>query len=210
MPWDARTGGGSASRTLAVLEDAVLDYTDSVAGDALWSQLANGATPTMESFPRILISVWSAAFTTGSMGHTMLPLVAGDVVTSLTFYTGTTGAGTPTNWWFALYDTAATPALMDQSADQTTTPIAAQTKYTLNLATPQTITVTGRYYACFMVKATTTPTWAATGWTASITGGILASQERLCGFSGSGLTTTAPGTIASPSNAGTIVYAAAL
>jgi hypothetical protein len=53
------------------------------------------------------------------MTSVAIPLEVGDVVTNLTFLSGATAAGTPTNYWFALYDTSATPALIAQSADQT-------------------------------------------------------------------------------------------
>ncbi|HET6353389.1 hypothetical protein, partial [Streptomyces sp.] len=61
------------------------------------------------------------ALATGVMTSVPIYLQAGDVITNLSFRSGATAAGTPTAWWFALYSDAATPALIAQSADQTTT-----------------------------------------------------------------------------------------
>src|SRR5207237_2325179 len=80
------------------------------------------------------------ALATGVMTSVALVLQKGTLVTNLTFVSATTAAGTPTAWWFALYSNAATPALLSQSADQTSTAWAANTAKTLALATPQVIT----------------------------------------------------------------------
>lgn len=122
-------------------------------------------------------------------------LKAGDVVTNLTFRSGATAADTPTNWWFALYSAAATPTLLAQTADQLTTAWAANTTMTKALATAQTIAEEGIYWAAIMVKATAVPT---------LLGGCCApaisalGERNLSQSSGSGLTTTAPATIATP------------
>jgi hypothetical protein len=75
-----------------------------------------------------------SALTTQVMLSVAIPLEAGDVVTNLTFVSGDTQAGTPTNWWFALYDTQATPAKIAQTADQTSTAWAANTVKTVALS----------------------------------------------------------------------------
>jgi len=121
-----------------------------------------------------------AALATGVMTSVDLWLNEGDLVTSLTFISAGTAAGTPTNYWFALYDP--TGALMAQSADQLTAAWAADTAKTLALATAQRITRSGRYKAAINVTATTPP---------SLVGNL--SQT-----SGSSLTGTAPATIATP------------
>jgi hypothetical protein len=146
-----------------------------------------------------------AALTTQVMASVALPLEAGDVVTSLTFVSGTTAAGTPTNWWFALYSAAATPALLAQTADQTSTAWAANTAKTVALSSPQTILTSGVYYAAIMVKATTVPTLAGlTLHDAVLAGAIITGQKVLGMTSGSALTATAPATIASPTTVATI------
>jgi hypothetical protein len=121
-------------------------------------------------------------------------LHAGDVVTNLSFTSGATAVGTPANWWFALYSSAATPALLAQTADQTSTAWAANTTKTLALATAQTISTSGIYWASVMVNSTSVCTLLGTiGQPAIVTG-----ERNLSVSSGSSLTDTAPGTIATP------------
>jgi hypothetical protein len=147
----------------------------------------------------------SAALATGVMTSVAVYLEAGETVTSLTFVSGGTAAGTPTNWWFALYSSAATPALLAQSADQTSTAWAANTAKTLALATAQVIATTGIYYAAVNVTATTPPTLAGvTLENAVVAGAIITGQKVLAQTSGSSLAATAPATIASPTTVATV------
>ena len=136
----------------------------------------------------------NVALTTQIMTSVPIFLQAGDVVTNLSFRSGATAAGTPTNWWFALYSNAATPALLAQTADQTSTAWAASTTKTVALASAQTIRTTGIYWAAIMVKATTVPTLVGAGVAPAIATG----ETSLAQNSGSALTATAPATIASP------------
>ena len=138
-----------------------------------------------------------SALSTGVMLSVALPLQKGDYVTNLTFVSATTAAGTPTNWWFALYSNASTPALLSQTADQLTTAWAANTAMTKALATPQAITESGIYYAAVMVTATTPPTLLGHSIGIAAAGGAILSSKILAQTSGSSLTTTAPATITS-------------
>jgi hypothetical protein len=147
----------------------------------------------------------TAALATGVMTSVALYLEAGDVVTNLTVISGATAAGTPLNYWLALYDTSATPALVGQTADQTTTAWAADTAKTLALVTPYTVQTTGIYYVGVMVKATTPPTlMGVTLGRAAAAGAVATGQKVLARTSGSTLTTTAPATIASPTTVTTV------
>jgi hypothetical protein len=140
-----------------------------------------------------------SALTTQVMTSVALYLREGDVVTNLTFVSATTAAGTPTNWWFALYSPAATPALLGQTADQTSTAWAANTAMTKALASPVTISTTGWHYAAIMVKATTPPTLAGVALQNAVeSGAIITGEKVLSQTSGSSLTDTAPATIATP------------
>jgi hypothetical protein len=136
----------------------------------------------------------NVALTTQVMTSVPVFLAAGDVVTNISARSGATAAGTPTNWWFALYDNAATPALLAQTADQLTAAWAASTTKTLPLATAQTIRTTGVYWVAIHVKATTPPTLLGSVAVAP----IVAGERNLAQTSGSALTTTAPSTIATP------------
>ena len=150
-----------------------------------------------------------AALTTQVMTAVALYLEAGDVVTNLTFCSATTAAGTPTNWWFALYSSAATPALLGQTADQTSTAWAANTAKTVALATPYTVLTTGVYYAAIMVKATTVPTLLGASLNANASAAVVTGQKVLANTSGSSLTDTAPATIATPTTVATVPYCVA-
>lgn len=151
-----------------------------------------------------------SALTTQVMLSAGIALQAGDVVSNLTFISGATAAGTPTNWWFALFSNAATPALLAQTADQTTTAWAANTIKTVALATAQTITVPGIYFAAIMMKATTPVSLVGKAvQNAVVAGAVLTGFSILAQTSGSALTTTAPSTIASPTTVANIPYAIA-
>ncbi len=150
-----------------------------------------------------------AALTTQVATAAALYLEAGDVVTNLTFCSATTAAGTPTNWWFALYSTAATPALLGQTADQTTTAWAANTAKTVALAAPYTVTTTGIHYAAVMVKATTPPTLLGASLHGPAAGAVVTGQKVLAVTSGTSLTDTAPATLATPTMVGTVPYVVA-
>lgn len=151
-----------------------------------------------------------AALSTGVMTSTPIHLEAGDTVTNLTFMSATTAAGTPTNYWFALYDDGATPALLAQTADQLTAAWAANTAKTLALATPQKINRSGIYYAAIMVAASAVPTLVGQALHhANVAGAVASGQKVLAQTSGSSLTTTAPATIATPTAVATVPYVVA-
>lgn len=133
------------------------------------------------------------ALATGVMTSVPVKLFAGDVITNISVRSGATAAGTPTNYWLALYSDAATPALLAQTADQTSTAWAANTTKTLALATAQTITRTGIYWVGLMVTATTPPTLLGN----VVAPAIVTGERNLSQSSGSGLTATAPSTITS-------------
>jgi hypothetical protein len=158
-----------------------------------------------EPFPRYLASANTSALTTQVMTSVAVPLQAGDIVTNITFKSATTAAGTPTNWWFALYNPSGT--LLAQTADQTSGAWAANTTKTLALTTAQLISTPGVYYAAVMVKATTPPTLAGlTLHHADLSTGLLTTEKVLAQTSGSSLTTTAPSTIATPTAITAVPY----
>jgi hypothetical protein len=151
---------------------------------------------------RALVVSDFASLTTQVMQSTALYLQAGDLVTNLTFKSGATAAGTPTNWWFALYDDSATPVLLAQTADQTTAAWAASTAKTLALTSPVSIPRSGIYSAAVMVKATTPPSLLGAGTIAGAVSGFVAGDLVLAQNSGASLTATAPATITGGSTIG--------
>ncbi len=148
------------------------------------------------------------ALTTQVMTSVPVHLRAGDVITSISARSGATAADTPTNWWFALYDPAGA-TLLGQTADQTNTAWAANTAMKVALASPYVVPTTGVYRAAIMVKATTVPTLAGLSVRAGASAAVVAGQAVLAQTSGTGLTTTAPATIATPTAVGTVPYVAA-
>ena len=147
---------------------------------------------------RLRVTSDFAILTTQVMLNVAVVLQAGETVTNITFKSGTTAAGTPTNYWFALYDDSATPALLAQTADQLTAAWAANTAKTLALSAPQTVPRSGVYRAAIMVKATTPPSLLGVATLDVATGGFVSGDKPLAQLSGSSLTTTAPATVASP------------
>lgn len=162
--------------------------------------------PRAQSMPQLDINADLAALTTQVMLSVAVPLEVGDVVTNITFKSGATAAGTPTNYWFALYSNAATPALLAQSADQLTAAWAANTAVTLALATAQTILTAGVYYAAIMVKATTPPSLLGGSLALAGAAASIRSSKVLAQTSGSALVATAPATIATPTTVSTVPF----
>lgn len=150
-----------------------------------------GVTFHRANLPRIGLDDVAAA-ATGVMCSVPLYLNDQDLITNLTFISGATAAGTPTNYFFALYNGAG--ALLAQTADQLTAAWAADTAKTLPLATAQRVTKSGIYYAAISVTATTVPTLVGSGGAKP----VLAGEGNLSQFSGGSLTGTAPATIATP------------
>ena len=160
-----------------------------------------------ETFFRALCGTDNAISATGIAHATAVPLNAGDVVSNITFITGGTAASVPTAGFVALYSSAATPALLGQSADFATTARAANTAFTVPLVTAVTITADGVYYVSIAFAATTVPTLRGiTTGNAAVAGAIGLSAKVLAQSHGSGLTGTAPATIATPTTVATPCY----
>lgn len=143
-----------------------------------------------------------AALTTQVMTSVAVPVQAGDKISNVSFKSGATAAGTPTNWWFALYTSAG--VLLAQTADQLTGAWAANTVQTVALATAQTFTSQGFVYAACMVKATTPPTLIGANLSLAGAAAAILGSAVLAQTSGAALTTTAPGTIATPTTVATV------
>lgn len=164
-------------------------------------------TTFVETMPRLMAGTDNAIGATGVCHATAVPLQAGDVVSNITFITGGTAAGTPTAGFAALYSSAATPALLAQTADFGSTARAANTAYTVALASAVTITTPGIYYVVISFTATTVPTLrGASVGNATVAGAIGLSAKVLAQTHGSGVGATAPATIATPTTVATPVY----
>jgi hypothetical protein len=176
--------------------------TANVRDSLLWLENANPTNPNQffrNNQPRIGLydsasDTGQPALATGVMTAVRIKLIAGDVITNISLRSGATAAGTPTNYWFALYSNAGTPALLAQTADQTSAAWNANATKTLPLSAAQTIGTTGFYWVTINVTATTPPSLLGSVHVAP----IVATEANLSVTSGSALTATAPATLAAP------------
>jgi hypothetical protein len=154
-----------------------------------------------ESIPKLLAGGDLAIAATGVELAFDIQLDAGDVVTSLTFVTGGTAAGTPTAGYAVLRDSAG--AKLAQTADFGSTARAANTAYTVALSAPYVVSGSGLFKVGISFTATTVPTLRGI----SLGNAAVAAVGRACTQThGSSVGATAPATIASPTSASVIPY----
>lgn len=162
-----------------------------------------------ESVPRWAAAADNAISATGVALAIGVPLQTGDTVTNISFTTGATAAGVPTAGFAALYSPAG--ALLAQTADFASTARAANTEYTVALATAQAITSPGLYYVSISFTATTVPTLRGAtvgGAVVSGAGSITSPTARkvLAQSHGTAVGAVAPATIAAGTAVVTIPY----
>jgi hypothetical protein len=104
--------------------------------------------------------------TSGRLHLVAVELARGDLVSSISFFSATTAAVSPTNQWFALFDGAVNR--LEVTNDDLTNAWNANSKKTLSLASPYTVPAAGIYYLGVCVVAATVPTFA--GATVSVVG----------------------------------------
>lgn len=157
-----------------------------------------------ESIPReICPEVNTTAAASGALNMQLIYLTAGQLISSITLASATTAAGTPTNYFFALYD--GNRNLLAQSANQTTSAWPANTVKTLAMTSPFRVQTSGVYYIGYFMTATTVPT--IKGGTAR-TGGQLANTAPIIyGTSTTGLTTALPNPAAAITGTTASLYA---
>lgn len=95
-----------------------------------------------------------AVLSTGRLQLVAIPLPSGLLITSITFASKTTPGSGMTNQWFALFNNAASPVLLRQTADDTSTAWAANSLKTLTLSSSFTTTYAGLHYLGIMVAGT--------------------------------------------------------
>lgn len=146
-----------------------------------------------ESVPRsTVVTATLASAATGVLYAVAVGLGVGQVITSITFLSGTTAGGTLTHQWFALLDH--TGKVLAVTNDVTSAAWNASAEKTLNLSAPYTVTYSGVYYLAKLVTATTVPTMAGSALTAGVA--VSTGLPMPAATAGSGLTT--------PSSVGTI------
>ncbi|MEL3944885.1 right-handed parallel beta-helix repeat-containing protein [Streptomyces sp. LNU-CPARS28] len=146
-----------------------------------------------ETTSRLRCGTSSSAMTSGVLYLVPIWLPKGAVISNLSFITGGTGVGTPTNYWFTLHDRSR--VALARTADQTTAAWAANTTKTLAIAqttagsaSSYTTTYAGLHYLGIMIKATTMPTIVGEG---SMTAGASSAP----GFGDTNTAQTTPPTV---------------
>lgn len=180
----------------------------------LWKLTGNLASSAQGNVPARSNLEWfgagslvdGALASTGVAAAVACPVEVGDVITKVTIITGATAASTPTHQFVALYGFHATaPPLIVQSTDTTTAAVVLNTAATYTLSTPTKITSThapqGYIYVAYVQTGTTISTAisATTTTAASLVSAFSATSPLFLSMTaGSGLTTTAAATLASP------------
>ncbi|MEW1754712.1 right-handed parallel beta-helix repeat-containing protein [Streptomyces angustmyceticus] len=121
-----------------------------------------------ETASRLRAGATSTAAVSGTLYLVPIWLPKGFTVSNISFMNGATAAGTPTNWWFSLHNSAR--VALARTADQTTAAWAANTVKTLAVAqatagsaSTYVTTYAGLHYLGFMMKATTLPNLVGEG-----------------------------------------------
>jgi hypothetical protein len=166
-----------------------------------WLNAGSPAAVYAETVPKMFAGADLAIAATGVELSLMIPLVAGTLVTNLTWVTGATAAGTPTAGYACLRNTAG--ALLVQSADFGSTARAANTAYTTALSTAYLVPSTCLYRVGISFTATTVPTLRGISLgNAALT----AVGTTIAVTHGSAVGAVAPATTASPANAAVMPY----
>jgi hypothetical protein len=168
-----------------------------------WIRAGSPAGQYRESVPRPLAGADVAIAATGVELSVGIPLVPGDVVTSITFVTGGTAAATPTAGYACLRTPAG--ALLAQTADFGSTARAANTAFTVALATPQLITAEGLYRVGLSFTAGTIPTLRGVALNNAVLAGALGVGAAVLARShGSSVGAVAPATEVTPTTTATV------
>lgn len=192
------------SGTETILYKGVVGVNDVISwsGEGGWKNTSNNILPLLnnrkcvtgalyETFDRDLCDeVISVVLATGRLSLQAIYLPAGTTINSISIWSASTAAGTPTNQLFGLYDINLN--LLRSSVNDTTTAWAANSRKTLALTSAFTTTSSGLYYLGIMVAATTVPTLK--GNTTKTGGQLNAALPTMGGSSTSGLTTALPAT----------------
>lgn len=144
--------------------------------------------------------------TSGRLDLVRIFLLKGQVINGISLWThSTTALAGATNQWFALFD--ANRNRLAVTADDGANAWPINTKKSLNLTSPYTVTQSGWYYVGKMIKATTMPSLAAL--TSLGSANVRAASPIPCGSADTGLTdpSTCPATAAALAPFGALLYA---
>ncbi len=194
----APTGGTFAVKDWAVDTSNGSIWTCTVAGSpGTWVNSRQNATPQSlwlptnakaETYPRAggRITEALSALSTGRLSVYAITLEAGVTISSITFFSNSTAAGTPTNQWFCLLDTSLN--VLRTTNDDTTTAWAANTSKTLTLSSSYTPVNRIAAYVGINVTATTPPNLTGYSEGSNI---VFSTTPAVVANSSTGLTTPA-------------------
>lgn len=159
-----------------------------------------------ETLPRGTISsITLAALTSAQLFMQGVFLTQGQLVSNISWVSGSTAGATLANQWSALYSGARVQRAI--SADDTSNAWAANSVKTFAMTTPFTVTTTGIHYVGLLAKATVAVPTLQGILVPNTT--VLNLPPILCGNADAGLTNPAsgPATAATITVAGTVAYA---
>lgn len=168
------TGAGAAAvTTLSAFMRTLLDDPDAATAQATLGVSTTGFSRSLlptnalfETMPRVNASAANVTVTSGTERGTAIYLLAGTVIASVTFISGSTAMVTPTNQYFALRDSSGT--VLAVTADDTTNAWGANAAKTLALS--YTVPTSGWYYLCRNISATTAPTMSGITMPSGVSG----------------------------------------
>jgi hypothetical protein len=215
--FDGTTSEDLMSVTLLPGENLVLDaegswtHHDAQGGEYSYTVPARpnlGITGTIaETMPRELCPEVNSTVpsASGTLFMQAIYLTAGQVINNIILSSGTTAAGTPTNYAAGIFD-GTTRNLLANTANQTTTAWAANTVKTIPLTAAFRVPTSGLYYIGFYMTATTIITMK--GGTARTGGQLAGTAPIISGTSSTGLTTALPNPAAALTSSTASMYAA--
>ncbi len=155
-----------------------------------------------ETFPRSMIPInQTSMLTSGTILLTAIALQKGQLVSSASFYAGTTALGTGTHQYFSLHDS--TLARVALSADDTSTAWGTNTKKTLSFTSAFTVVTTGLHYIGLLVTASIVPTLYGQNEASSV---VQSDTPIGCGTADTGVSAI-PNPVAALSIQGKVPYA---
>lgn len=189
-----------AGERIAFVEDGSWQRLTRAGGEYEYTQPGRptlGITGTIaETLPREFCIEGNLTITGGSLLLTGVYLAAGQVVTSISFFSGSTAGATLVNQLFCLYD--ARYCLVAQSANDGATAWAANAIKTLAMTSAYTVPTAGLYYIGLLVTGTTIPTFKGNSGGTTLVYRAPSNQ----GVSTTALTTTLPTECAIPAFSG--------
>jgi hypothetical protein len=138
-----------------------------------------------EIYPRTQGTTSQALLSSGRLSMAAIRLLAGQVVSTISFASGSTALSGGSNQWFALFDSSRN--MLRVTNDDTSTAWAAQAIKTLTCSSSYTVPTTGLYYLGICVVATTVPTITGT----TMGGGPGLAAPAIAGNADTGLTNPA-------------------